>query len=347
MRGRISGATRRVRTCFLRTSMVVLAAACVLAAPAADAETVKIGYIKVAAHAPVFIALEKGYFAAEGLDVELVPFDAPVPVALAVVSGAVDFGSTGPSGAFYNLAGQGALRIIAGTTREAPGFQFLIVVASKRAFAAGLTSLTALPGHSVAVSDIGGAAHYSLNLIFDKYHIAPNSVRVIPLQSISNAVSALEGGSADATVNPTTAIDPVIARGDVKRLAYVGDETPWQAGIIYTSKKTADGRHALVEAVLRAIRKAARDDHDAFTGPDGKRWDGPTAPATVAMMAKFLGQSPQQVARGIAYVDPELRLDVKDILRQVAWFREEGLVKTVFDPRSVIDMRYVVPLSGP
>ncbi len=152
--------------------------------------------------APVMVAQGKGYFAAEGLDAELVPFDAPVPVAQAVVSGAVDFGTTGPSGAFYNLAGQGALRIIAGMAREAPSFQFLAVLASNRAYTAGLTSVKALAGHSVAVSDIGGAAHYSLTLIEEKYHIDPASVRVTPLQGISAAISALAGGSVDASSSP-------------------------------------------------------------------------------------------------------------------------------------------------
>jgi hypothetical protein len=51
--------------------------------------------------------------------------------------------------------------------------------------------------------------------------------------------------------------------------------------------------------------------------------------------------------RGIGYDDPEGRLDVKDILRQVAWFRSQGLVKGEFDGESVIDQRYAVPLPEP
>src|SRR5512146_981023 len=98
------------RAALLVTALSVLA----LSAQRAAAEDVKIGFIKVTALAPVMVAQAKGYFAAEGLNAEIVPFDAPVPVAQAVVSGAVDFGTTGPSGAFYNLAGQGALHILAG-----------------------------------------------------------------------------------------------------------------------------------------------------------------------------------------------------------------------------------------
>ncbi|HEV8015161.1 MAG TPA: ABC transporter substrate-binding protein [Stellaceae bacterium] len=313
----------------------------------AGAEAIKIGYIKVAALSPLFVAQEKGYFAAEGLDAELTAFDAPVPVAQAVVSGDVDYGTTGPSAAFYNLAGRGSLRIIAGLAREMPGFQFLLVAASNRAYAAGLTSLKALAGHSVAVSDVGGAAHYSLTLIEEKYHLDPASVRLTPMQGISTAIAALSGGSVDASVSPATAINPVIGRGDAKLLAYVGDETPWQAGIVYTGHKIADERRATNEKLLRALKKAARDYHDAFTGPGETRQDGPTAPAILAIMAKYLGQPPEQVARGVAYIDPGLRLDVQDILHQIAWFRAQAMLKGEIDADAIIDKNYVVPLAKP
>ena len=310
----------------------------------AAAEDIKIGYIKVTALAPVMVAQGKGYFAAEGLNAELVPFDAPVPVAQAVVARAVDFGTTGPSVAFYNLAGQGELHILAGMAREAPSFQFLAVLASNRAYNAGLTSVKALGGHSVAFSDVGGAAHYSLTLIEEKYHINPASVQLKPLQGISAAISALVGGTVDASTSPSTAFAPVIARGDAKLLAYVGDETPWQAGMVYTTKRTADQRHDTVEKVLRALKNAMRDYHDAFTGPDELRKDGPDAPEILALLSKQLGQPPEQVARAIAYVDRDGRLDVKDLYHQVAFLRAQGLIKGAVDLDAIVDKRYVVPL---
>jgi len=95
-------------------------------APAlAHAEHIKIGILKTPPSGLVFIALDKGYFAAEGLDVELSYFEAGQPIALATAAGSIDFGANGPSAAFYNLAGEGVLRIIAGMYREAPSFRIL------------------------------------------------------------------------------------------------------------------------------------------------------------------------------------------------------------------------------
>jgi hypothetical protein len=86
---------------------------------------------------------------------------------------------------------------------------------------------------------------------------------------------------------------------------------------------------------------------DAFTGKGETRADGSTAPEVAAIISKHTGLTPDQVMRGIRYDDPEGRLDVKDILRQVAWFRSQGLVKGEFDGESVIDQRYAVPLPEP
>src|SRR5271168_1281647 len=88
---------------------------------ASAAEAIKIGTLKLASYGAVYIAQEKGYFAAEGLAAELVFFESAEPIAVAIVSGAIDFGVSGTSGGLYSLAGQGALRIIAAGAHEAPG----------------------------------------------------------------------------------------------------------------------------------------------------------------------------------------------------------------------------------
>src|SRR3546814_11392351 len=68
--------------------------------------------------APVFIAKERGYFDAEGIDLEIKTFNAAQAVAVAVASGDADFGITAFTGGFFNLAGKGALKVIAAQSRQ-------------------------------------------------------------------------------------------------------------------------------------------------------------------------------------------------------------------------------------
>lgn len=265
---------------------------------------------------------------------------------MAVVSGDIDFGITGLTAAFYNLAGQGALRIVAGYAREAPGFQSAAIAVANRAWSAGLKSFGDIPGHSFAVTQVGSTYHYSLALLAEKYHFSLRTIRLLPLQSIPNIVSALVGGQADAGLLTATAVLPAIDRGDAKLLGWVGDETPWQPGIVIAASKTADTRCTLIDGFLRGFKRGARDFHDAFTGADGKRKDMAGADEDLALLAKRMGQSIAQIRGAITYMDPEARLDVSDVKHQIAWYTSQKLIKGDLDSEKLIDRHYVVALPS-
>ncbi|HUB95546.1 MAG TPA: ABC transporter substrate-binding protein [Stellaceae bacterium] len=323
------------------------AASCLLMAGASRAEAIKIGAVKTGASGVVFIAQEKGYFAAEGVPAELVYFESAQPIAVAAASGAIDFGVTAPTGGLYNLAGQGALKIISGGVLEAPGFKGAGYLVSTNAYAAGLHTLKDFAGHSFGVSQIGSPPHYALGLLADKEGFDIHGLRIVPLQSIPNIASALSGGQIDATIlTNSPSIDPKVESGEIKRLGWVGDETPWQFNLTFTSTKTADERADTIRRFLRAYLHAARDYHDAFTGADGKETLGPGSAALLAIMAKYLGQSIDAVKLGIGYNDPEERLDVKDVMHQVDWFKAQGMLKTDATGADMIDKRYAVALPG-
>lgn len=326
-----------------------LAIAIVIAAFVVEAragEPIKIGLLKLPNGGPVYIAQERGYFAAEGLDPTLVYFEGGQPIAVAAAGRAIDFGITGLTAGLYSLAGQGALRIIAGGYNEVQGFPGAAFLVSERAYAAGLKSFKDLAGHSFATTVMGSPLHYAVGRLAEKYGFDVKSVRILPVQSIPNQISALTGGQADTTLLSTTpALPALIERGEIRRLGWLGDETPMQLGATFTATRTADQRHDVVERFLRALRKGAGDYHAAFTGADGRRKDEPSARAVLAIMAKYTGQAPERLEDEIAFVDADERLDVTDVLRQVAWYKGQGLVKGDIDAKRIIDRRYAIPLG--
>jgi NitT/TauT family transport system substrate-binding protein len=328
----------------LKSILAVLAVLALLSSAACAADHVKFGVFKVVGTSPVFIAEDKGYFAAEALDVELVPFTAQEPLILGIASGDLDFGATAFTGSFYNLAGQGVLKLVGAFIHEAPGFQANTLIASNRAYEAGLKSPKDLANHAAAVPEIGNPAQYALSLLAEKYGIYANTIRFMPMGSNPNVVSAVVGGQADFGVAPISFARPSLQKGDAKLVAYIGDETPWQLGGVLTSTKTANNRGDVVRRFLRGYKKGVEYYYDAFIAPDGSRRDGPHADEVIAIATKYTGLSPELVRIGIAYYDRAARLDVKDVLRQIAWYKSHGMVKGEFDPKSVIDMRYVEAL---
>lgn len=323
---------------------MAILAALAWSAPLARAEAIKIGSTKIASGGPVFIAIDKGYFAEEGLDAQMVFFAASLPVAVATVSGDIDVGSAGLTAALYQLGGQGQLRIIAANARDAAGFPLYAFIASNKAYEAGLKSYGDVAGKSVALGEVGAPAHYTLSLITAKHGVDLKTVRVLPMQAIVNLLSAVTGGQADAGVTPASAALPAIQKGDVKLIGYPGDEVPTQGGAMIVTTKTADERGDLVQRYLRGLRKGARAYHDAFIGPDEKPRMGPTAPEMLAIIAKYTQQPTAQIEHGLAYVDAGARLDVTDVLRQIAWYKSQGMIKGEVDGDKIIDKRYVVPL---
>jgi NitT/TauT family transport system substrate-binding protein len=315
-----------------------------LARPAAP-EEIKVGIVRTVSSGHVFIALERGYFAAEGFEVTLVPFAAAQPVAVAVVTGNCDFGVSALTAGFYALAGEGELRLIAGQARDVPSYQTIAYLASNRAFAAGLAAAKDLAGHSLGITQIGAPGHYALGLLAEKYGFDVKSVRLVPLSSFPNIVTALAGNQVDAGMLAATPGIAAVERGAAKLIGWSGDETPWQAGGVFVTALTADDRPDFVERFLRAYIRGARDYFAAFSAPDGTRRDGPDAEAARAIIAKYTGETPDGIARAIAYVDPDARFDAADILRQIAWYKAQGMLKPAIDGASLIDRRYVKPLK--
>ncbi len=321
--------------------------ACVRAPAPAQAEPIKIGVVRVVAFAPVYIAQERGYFAAEGVPAEIVPFDAAQPVAVAVTAGSIDFGVAALTAGFYNLAGQGKLKIIAAAASEAPGFHNQAYLVSTRApTAASLHSVKDLPGHSLAVTGIGAPPVYVVGgLAAEKYGFDFKSVRLNFLQSIPNIISATVGGQSDVTVSALTGgIAALIERGSLRVMTWVGDDTPWQFGAAFTSTKALAERRDTVERFLRAYRRAAHDCAEAFGDADGRRRDGPTAPEIFAILAKYTNQSIDEIKLSVPHLDPGARLDTRDVLHQVAWYKSQGMVKPEVEGETVMDKGAVVPL---
>jgi NitT/TauT family transport system substrate-binding protein len=190
--------------------------------------------------------------------------------------------------------------------------------------------------------------HYGFELIAEKYGFDIKTLRVLPTQSISNEISALTGGEADAAlIAIAPSIPALIERGEIKQLGWLGDAVSMQFGATFTSGQNADQRHEFVERFLRALRNGARDHHDAFTGADGKRQDQASAPGMLSIIAKYTTQPVEHLKDEVVYIDAQERVDVKDVEHQIAWYKSQGLLKQEVDPSIVIDKRYVVPMTVP
>jgi len=338
----ITARTRLVRTALLIATAGILGVFAVGHSCLAN-DSVKIGIVHSQGGASAFVADVKGYFRAEGLDAELVLFQAAVPIALAVASGDIDFGSTALTAAFCNLAHEGTLRIIASGGWERPGFQTIGFLVSNRAYAAGLHSFQDLGGRSVGITQRGTPLEYALARILKKNVIPLDTVRVVPMPSNPVVASALKGGEVDVGVQTVANVYPLVQKGDAKLLGWAADELGGgQSTATFTSAKIARERPGVVRHFVSALRKGAATWDAAFLDGQGNRADQASAPEMIDIVAKALKEPPAVVARGVGYFDPENRIILSDLQDLLDWYQSSGMIKTHVDAGSLLDRRFVI-----
>ena len=333
---------------WLTLALALTAAPGLARAQERPADKVAVGVLRFVSSGGLFLAVERGYFRDEGVDVELKFFEAAQPIALAVVSGDADFGVTALTGGFYNLAGKGALRIIGAQSKEAKGFQGNAVLASKAGVAKGLTSVKDLPGKSVAITQVGSSFHYQLGQLARAQGFDLAKVDIKPLQSLPNMIAAFKSGQVDGMIIAPQFAKPLIASGDATLLGWYSDFDEYQFGALFTGAKTIANRRPLVERFVRAYRKGAAAYADAFTRKDagGALLADDKAKAAAAEIIRFVypGESPDvatpKILASIFYADPAATIDETDIARQVAWMKSEKLAEPGVEAAAILDQSF-------
>ena len=316
----------------LRAALAAVLAVAVLAAQAAD--KMKVGYIALPSHAPSFIAKEKGYYAAEGLDAELVPFQAAQAVAVAIASGDIDFGVTAVSGGLLNLAARGdTVRIFGGALEEADGVPGHKILASKAAFDGGLQSPMELDGKRFAITTQGSSFEYMGAQIAAKVEA---KVKTVALNNMPAIAAALQAGKVDVAV----AQPGMVAKGAAVEIGKVVDFLPgYQVTVLFTGTKLAQEKPGQMAAFKRAFAKGAADYNAALVD---KSLDAAATEAVIAAIHKYVyvDRSAEEASRlireGAMLISPEARLNRDDVRKQIGWFKAQKLVPDTLDINALL-----------
>jgi NitT/TauT family transport system substrate-binding protein len=329
----------------IRKTVLAAMAMVMMAATAAAQEKLSIAALRFVSSAPIFIAQEKGYFKEAGLEVEFKFFQAAQPIAVAVAGGDADLGITGLTGGFFNLAGKGAMKIVAAQSREEPGYNFVAYLATSKAHAAGFTDAGKFPGKSIAITTTGSTFHYMLGMLAEKRGFKLTDVKLRPLQSIPNITAALKGEQVDGALLPANNAYTAEREGFAKIIGWVHQETPWQLGALFAGTAVIEKRRAVVEKFVAAYVKACNDYAEAFLQRDaqGKRAFGDKADALIPIIQKYVEPkpSPDQVKASASYIDPQGRLLVKNLYDQVAWYQAQGMVGRDVDMGKMLDLGFI------
>ena len=331
----------------------LLAALSLAMTPARAADVLRIGLLHTLSPAPLYIAMERGYFRDEGLDASFRFFEAAQPIAAAAVSGDIDVGITALTGGFFSLAGRGALKVIGGGLHEQPGYEGTAILASRKAYDAGLTSAAKLSGHSLGITQFGSSFHYMAGRIAEREGFPLASLTLRPLQGIGNMVAAVRTGQVDATMAVASMARPLDASGEARIIGWAGDLVPYQITAVFAPSKEVQQRPDVLRRFIRAYQRGVADYRDGFLRLDaaGKPVRDAKTEALIPLIQKYVyagdPDGPRKIGEGVGYYDEGARLDVGDVAAQLRWFTGQGLVKGRIDPSEVIDAQFTGALPPP
>ena len=221
--------------------------------------TVAVGGKNLLYYLPLTIAEQRGYFKAEGLNVEIVDFAGGARALQAVVGGSADV----VSGAFehtVNMQHKGQRLRAFVLQGRAP--QIVLGVSTKTM--AGYKSITDLKGKKIGVTAPGSSTHVMVNFALAKAGLKSSDVSIIGVGAAQGAVAAMRAGQIDAISN----LDPVITllqrAGDIRivsdtRIVAEAEKVfggPMPAGCLYAPQSFIDKNPATTQALANAMVRA-------------------------------------------------------------------------------------------
>lgn len=314
-----------------------LAALVLATAPALAKDTVRLGTLRLVNGAPIFISLDKGFFEAEGINVEVQWFTAAAPVTVAVASGAVDVGATGVTAALFNSIAQGAkMYLVADRGAERAGYPLNALVVNKAAYQQGVTSVKALKGKKIGITTLGSTYHYQIGRLLEQEGLDLSDVELVPLKTTQLLVDAVKQGTVTAAiVSPPFGADAEID-GWGKRLFWCGDKLNYQVTAVFYSEQLRKNKD-LATRFMRAYLKGVRYYVDATLG--GKRGD--KFNEVVKIIAKYTEEQPRTIEHSLLYIDRNGIPDVDDLMQQQKWYYKQKMIDRIIPMNEFVDLSFV------
>jgi NitT/TauT family transport system substrate-binding protein len=313
-----------------------------VALPSYAADTkLNVGALRFTSHAASFVAFERGYFKAEGLDVTLKFFQAAQPLAVAVASKDIDYAVTAISGGLISLAEKGATKVIGGALLEESGIDGQKIVVSDKAFKAGVTAPKNLDGKTYAVTQSGSSFHYMGAKVAAKEGI---KLSFKPLQKVGAIIGALKSGQVDSWSIVPHIAKPLDKGGAVHIIGNVADYIPnYQVTVVFTSADNAANNRETTQAFLRAFSKGAADFNAALVD---KTAGDVAAQDMVKLIHKYVyadrpfEKAATSIRNGAMRISPNAALNMDSIQDQLDWFKSEKLIKDNITIDTLVDSSY-------
>ncbi|MCL5110504.1 MAG: MetQ/NlpA family ABC transporter substrate-binding protein [Chloroflexi bacterium] len=229
---------------------LALLAGCQAPASAPAAASLKIGLLPIVDSLPMYVAEQEGFFAAQKVNVELVPFSSAVERDSAVQAGQVDGFLNDLVATLLLDKGSGKLRVVRQTFQGSPAKPMMYLLAAPHS---NVKTAGDLPGVDVGVSS-NSVIEYTTQMLAQKAGLPP--LRTIEVSKIPVRFDMLMQGQLQAATLPDPLASLAITQG--ARLILDDSKTGDGQSVLTFRQETLAAKPAAVKAFLVAYEQAVK-----------------------------------------------------------------------------------------
>jgi NitT/TauT family transport system substrate-binding protein len=317
---------------------LLLAAIFGLWAATASAQPIKIGELGIVADAPFYIAIEKGYFAAEKLEVTLERFTSAAQATAPLSTNQIQVIGGGVSAALYNAAARDwPIRIVMARTRDWPGYSSDTLIL-RNDLKASVASAKDLKGKMVAINAPAASLHFMLGRFMET-----EGLSIADVQTVTMAWPNMGPGLETKAIDGGMVVEPFVAQYAQRNIAFpfrrAADfmkKPPLEVSVILYSKAWMDKQPDQAKAFTVAYLKGVRDYFDAMKG-------GPKRAEVVEICAKYTSLKDKALYDKIqwSYMDPNAEISFDGLRDQQDWYAKQGFVAQKASIENMVDRRFL------
>jgi NitT/TauT family transport system substrate-binding protein len=285
-----------------------------------EIDSLKVGAVPITDLKQLFVADAKGFFAQEGLEVEIENFEGGAAIAAAVESGSVDLGWSNSISILQARARGLEFRFFAGGLYQGPGHWTSAIMVPEDS---PIQRPEQLRGRSVAMNTVGNINELVMRAYLDGAGVEADAYELLEVP-FPDQPAALDAGRVDAAL-PTEPF-VTVAQEDGARVI---EATPFRAigshpfvAAFFTTDQWLGENPNTAAAFRRAVNTATVywNDH-----PDER-----------AEIIAHYTQVPVAVAERIALGEPRTEISDADLQRQIELSHKYGLIPKTFDAAEVL-----------
>jgi NitT/TauT family transport system substrate-binding protein len=311
--------------------------------------TLKVGTVNSTSDGGIFIAMEKGYFAAEGITIDAENFQTAAQMIAPLGAGQLDVATGAIAAGIFNAAAREVpLRIVAdkGST-PSPAWDFNALMVRKDLVDSGqVKDYADLKGLTITSTAKGNSTEVDIAKALEKGGLTLADVNYVNM-GFPDMISAFANRAIDAGI----VIEPFVSRIESQGTAvrwkgttdFYGNQ---QVAVIMYGPAFMTERQDVARRWLIAYLRGVRDYNDAF-GPKHQGHDEVVQILTKHTVVKDPRDYEQMRPAGL---DPDGRLELASIQQDLDYYERSGLVTTHVDLARVIDpsfQEYALQTLGP